>query len=120
MNWSVPSSPPLTTAALTRIATISPSIAQNSVVLKAAFVSVARRRARRSTGTWSRCAAGARETSDAAIRGELLVGARVNASLCATGQFGRIGVETARRLLVVPRLDPGTHNGGRKPYGVSA
>ena len=40
MNWSVPSSPPLITAAATRIETISPSIAQNSVVLKAAFVSV--------------------------------------------------------------------------------
>src|SRR5215213_1790305 len=39
MNSSVPLSPPLISAALTRIATTSPSMAQNSVVLMAAFVS---------------------------------------------------------------------------------
>src|SRR3954452_23017793 len=45
MNSSVPPvSPPLIAAALTRMATITPTIAQNSVVLNACFVSVARRR----------------------------------------------------------------------------
>src|SRR3954453_591145 len=44
MNSSVPLSPPLITAALTRIATIRPTIAQNSLVLNACLVSVARRR----------------------------------------------------------------------------
>src|SRR4051794_39787259 len=45
MNSSVPPvSPPLIAAAAARIATITPTIAQNSVVLKACFVSVARRR----------------------------------------------------------------------------
>src|SRR5215203_943645 len=45
MNSSVPSvSPPLITAALTRIATMTPTIPQNSVVLNACFVSVVRRR----------------------------------------------------------------------------
>src|SRR3954452_14172021 len=47
MNSSVPLvSPPLITAALTRIATTTPTIAQNSVVLKACLVSVVRRRIR--------------------------------------------------------------------------
>src|SRR5512132_1037658 len=47
MNSSVPPlSPPLMAAALTRIATMTPTIAQNSVVLKAALVSVRRRAAR--------------------------------------------------------------------------
>jgi hypothetical protein len=45
MNSSVPPvSPPLIAAALTRIATITPTIAQNSVVLNACLVSVVRRR----------------------------------------------------------------------------
>src|SRR5215207_3019034 len=39
MNSSVPLSPPLISAALTRIETTSTTIAQNSVVLKLAFVS---------------------------------------------------------------------------------
>src|SRR3954451_9672194 len=67
MNWSVPLSPPLITAAATRIATISPSIAQNSVVLKAAFVSVTRRRALLSTLSPLSRTEGARVASDAAI-----------------------------------------------------
>src|SRR3954451_18207990 len=45
MNSSVPLvSPPLITAAATRMPAITPSIAQNSVVLGAALVSVLRRR----------------------------------------------------------------------------
>jgi hypothetical protein len=44
MNSSVPLSPPLIAAADTRIATITPTIAQNSVVLKACLVSVEKRR----------------------------------------------------------------------------
>src|SRR3954469_22919621 len=39
MNWSVPSSPPLMTAAAMRMPTTSTIIAQNSVVLNEAFVS---------------------------------------------------------------------------------
>src|SRR5215208_320518 len=44
MNSSVPLSPPLITAADTRIPTTTATIAQNSVVLKACLVSVAKRR----------------------------------------------------------------------------
>src|SRR5215211_6043297 len=53
MNSSVPPlSPSLMAAALTRIPIITPTIAQNSVVLKAFFVSVARRRAPRANPAW--------------------------------------------------------------------
>src|SRR5215208_7016718 len=45
MNSSVPLSPPLITAALTRIETTRTTIAQNSVVLNACLVSVTSRRA---------------------------------------------------------------------------
>src|SRR5215207_5955085 len=47
MNSSVPLSPPSMRAALTRIAAIRATIAQNSVVLNACLVSVVRRRAER-------------------------------------------------------------------------
>src|SRR4051794_10685336 len=57
MNSSVPLSPPLMAAALTRMPTITTTIAQNSVVLNAFLVSVVRRRSAPPPRTWVCCCA---------------------------------------------------------------
>jgi hypothetical protein len=75
MNSSVPLSPPLISAALTRIDTTRTTIAQNSVVLKLAFVS------------WLRSATRARIPVARGVSTRVLPVAPVVAKVCSFG-FG--------------------------------
>src|SRR3954447_20095983 len=105
MNWSVSSSPPLITAALTRMATTRAIIAQNSLVLNEALVSVVSLRARRTTPS-ERPEPTPRVASAVAIEAtSSWVG--VDGSIRATHSAVR-GLQALRRVLreAVPRTGP--------------